>query len=190
MARVQFLARVGRRVLQIAQKPRSEQKQGDERQRGRQPRGGEQPRHAENGSHAAGRAHARAACGGVRGGHPVEHVLLGEGETKERTRHPRQTAPRPSRAERRAASPPAAIPRNRRGTGRRWLEKGVEHAEGEGGPQIQPNALQKQRKQRGQRQRAQQIVQQLQPRRPERPRRKRKGRSCQSPRVQRSRRLR
>ena len=46
------------------------------------------------------------------------------------------------------------------------LEKGVEHAEGKGGAQVEPDALHQQRQQRRQRQRAQQIVQQFQPRKP------------------------
>ena len=91
-------------------------------------------------------------------------MLFGEGEAKERARHrAKQRRGRRGQGGELRHRPPPSL-----GTGAEQagdgFEKGVEHAESEGGPQIQPNALQKQRKQRGQRQGAQQIVQQLQPR--------------------------
>ena len=164
LPRVQGAAAVGGRILQVAQQPRGEQKQGDERQRGQQPRGGKQPRYAEDGSHAAGRAHARAAGGGVGGGHPVEHVFFGEGEAEERARG-RVKERRRRRGQRRQLRhrPPPEVALGVEQM-RQGVEEGIEHAQGKGGAQVEPDALQKQRQQRRKRQRAQEVIQQLQPR--------------------------
>ncbi|OPZ66852.1 MAG: hypothetical protein BWY81_01637 [Firmicutes bacterium ADurb.Bin467] len=83
----QRAARVGRGRLHVCDQSGRQQEKRRERQRRGHPRGRKQPGDAQYRPDAAGRADARAARRGVRGGHPLEHVLLRKREPKDRAQH-------------------------------------------------------------------------------------------------------